>query len=316
MIRKKLLTAYCLSYGNWTVIPRQWAENFGEMSDLGFDAVALSFSESEMRYARRTFEMQIAAAHQAGIKVFVIPSRIGGRLAGAPLMGSLWLHENPSACLPENPGIACIESPEFREWSLEFIRTLIRDYEVDGIIWDEPKAADFVTRHPAAVAALGKGYGKEHICRSFAELIGDWTSAARQIRPELIVSIFNMPHTSPQFTGLCAGLPGIDYAGFDGGLSLQSYFHETPSKHKPYLTETWARTLKECAEHHCGTFALIENMLLPALQHKTFAENLESFLKTAQPNHLACYYYGHDNEIPEEAQKITMEIIHKLYLNR
>ena len=136
MIRKKLLTAYCLSYGNWTVIPRQWAKSFGEMSDLGFDAVALSFSESEMRYARRTFEMQIAAAHQAGIKVFVIPSRIGGRLAGAPLMGSLWLHENPSACLPENPGIACIESPEFREWSLEFIRTLIRDYEVDGIIWD------------------------------------------------------------------------------------------------------------------------------------------------------------------------------------
>ena len=166
MIRKKLLTAYCLSYGNWTVIPRQWAKSFGEMSDLGFDAVALSFSESEMRYARRTFEMQIAAAHQAGIKVFVIPSRIGGRLAGAPLMGSLWLHENPSACLPENPGIACIESPEFREWSLEFIRTLIRDYEVDGIIWDEPKAADFVTRHPAAVAALGEGYGKEHICRA------------------------------------------------------------------------------------------------------------------------------------------------------
>lgn len=87
MSRKKLLTAYCLSYGNWTVIPRQWAESFGEMSDLGFDAVALSFSESEMRYARRTFEMQIAAAHQAGIKVFVIPSRIGGRLAGAPPHG-------------------------------------------------------------------------------------------------------------------------------------------------------------------------------------------------------------------------------------
>ena len=77
MIREKLLTAYCLSYGNWTVIPRQWTECFGEMSDLGFDAVVLSFSESEMRYARRTFEMQIGVAHKAGLKVFVIPSRIG-----------------------------------------------------------------------------------------------------------------------------------------------------------------------------------------------------------------------------------------------
>ncbi len=316
MTRKKLLTAYCLSYGNWTVIPHQWDECFGEMRDLGFDAVALSFSESEMRYARRTFEMQVAAAHKAGLAVHVIPSRIGGRLAGAPFMGSLWLNSFPGARLPENSNVACVESPEFREWSLGFIRQLIGDYELDGIIWDEPKAADFVTAHPDTVAALGENYGVEGICRSFAGLIGEWTTAAREIRPELTVSIFNMPHTNPIFTGLCAGLPGIDYAGFDGGLALASFFHETPFKNKPYLWETWPRTAKECAENNCGTFALIENMLLPESQHENFAENLENFLESTQPDHLACYYYAHNNENPAEAHRITMDLIRKLYLNK
>lgn len=308
-----LLTAYCLSYGNWTVIPHQWTECFCEMGDLGFHAVALSFSESEMHYARRTFEMQIAAAHQAGLKVFVIPSRLGGRLAGAPLMGSLWLDANPAAALPENPGIACVESPAFRCWSTEFIRTLVRDYDLDGIIWDEPKEVDRMTRHPATLAAFGEGYAPAHLCRSFAELIGEWTVAARSIRPNLIVTLFNMPITNPIFTRLCAGLPGIDYAGFDGGLCLQSYFHETPTKHKQYLWETWPRTRQETAEHHCGTFALIENMLLPAAQFNIFSENLELFLRSAQPDHLACYYYAHNNEQPETAHRITMEIIRRFH---
>ncbi|UKI31052.1 MAG: hypothetical protein L6W00_24885 [Lentisphaeria bacterium] len=315
MNRGKLLTAYCLSYGNWTVIPHQWAECFGEMEELGFDAVALSFSESEMRYARRTFEMQIAAAHRAGLKVFVVPSRLGGRLAGAPLMSSLWLTANPAAALPENPGVACVESPEFRKWSLEFIRTLMREYDLDGIIWDEPKEADRMTRHPATLAAFGEEYDVECLCRSFAELIGEWTDAAREIRPELIVTLFNMPVTNPLFTRLCSALPGLNYTGFDGGLCLQSYFHEAPTKHKPYLWESWPRTRQEAAEHHCGTFALIENMLLPASQHDIFAENLELFLLSAQPDHLACYYYAHNNEQPETAHRITMEVIRKLYRN-
>ncbi len=316
MKKRQLLTAYCIGYGNWTVIPHQWDECFGEMRDLGFDAVALTFSESEMKYARRTFEMQVAAAHRASLEVYVIPSRIGGRVAGAPLMGSIWLNDHPDIRLPEFNAIACAESPEFRQWSREFIEGVVSDYEVDGIIWDEPKIADHVTTHPEAVAALGADYGPEDACRSFAELIGEWTAAARRIRPELVVSIFNMPKTNPVFTRMCAQLPGIDYAGYDGGLSLQSYFHEKPTKHKPYLWESWPRTQKECAEAGCGSFALIENMLLPASEHSTFARNLEKYLDMASPDHLSCYYYAHNNEAPEEAHRLVSGIISRYYMNK
>jgi hypothetical protein len=47
-----MISAYCLAYQNWTVVPHQIEESFADMADTGFDAVCLSFSESEMSYAR------------------------------------------------------------------------------------------------------------------------------------------------------------------------------------------------------------------------------------------------------------------------
>lgn len=89
------INAYTLSYGNWTVIPSQWETSFKEMKDCGFNSVSLSFSESEFTYARRTIELQIKMAHEYGLEVWLVPSRLGGRVAGAPFMQSNWLLKNP-----------------------------------------------------------------------------------------------------------------------------------------------------------------------------------------------------------------------------
>ena len=58
-----------------------------------------------------------------------------------------------------------MESLGFRKWSLEFIRPVVRDYDLNGIIWDEPKVADFVTVHPAAKSAFpGECSTKGDLC--------------------------------------------------------------------------------------------------------------------------------------------------------
>ena len=59
-----MISAYCLDYHNWVCIPRHVREDFKEMREMGFDAVDLSFSESEMMYARRTFEILVEIAHE------------------------------------------------------------------------------------------------------------------------------------------------------------------------------------------------------------------------------------------------------------
>lgn len=303
------LTAYCLSYGNWTVIPHQWRESFMEMRDSGFDAVALSFSESEMRYARRTIELQVKYAHDCGLEVYLIPSRLGGRMAGAPLMPSSWLSQHPECALPEIPFIACVESAAFREWFRNFVVQLVCDYEIEGIIWDEPKFVDFVTVHPETLARFGANPTPEQMMDSLAGFLGEVSQYLKKIRPELSITMFNMPSSPEYFTRQTAGLNAIDYCGFDGSCGRQSYFHEPPEKLKPSLNETWQRTIRECAMSGAGTFALIENMLIPREVHDEFRENLMAFLNHARPDHLSCYYYGHNNEKPEVVQKITMETI-------
>ena len=310
-----MLSAYTLSYGNWTVIPDHWKMTFDEMKSNGFDAVDLTFSESEERYAMRTFELQIALAHQRGLKVFVIPSRIGGRFAGAPLMPGLWLTLHPHCQLPEDPMTACLESEEYRDWSRKFIEKLVRTFEIDGIIWDEPKAVSMISHHPATVAKYGANPTAENMMDSAIEYLSELTSLVKGIRKNLTITVFNMPATPAYFTEKCPLIPGVDYCGFDGSCSRMSYFHEEPFDVKPTVRQMWKRTCGETSGTPCGTFALIENILMTRTVHGEFERELDQMLSEIVPGHLSCYFWGHNNESPAEVQEITLRLIQK-YLKK
>ena len=310
-----ILSAYTLSYGNWTVIPDHWKMVFDDMKANGFDAVDLTFCESEKRYSMRTFEMQVEMAHRCGLRVFVIPSRIGGRFAGAPFMSGFWLAAHPQCQVPEDPKTACLECAEYLEWSRSFIGDLVRTFEVDGVIWDEPKAVALVSHHPETIAKYGPEPTPENMMDSALEYLKDLTALVKSIRPSLSVTVFNMPtltSTPEYFTSRCPRIPGVDFCGYDGSCSRMSYFHEEPRKVKATVRETWPRTCREVDGTSCGTFALIENILMPRAVHAEFERELELTLQEVSPDHLACYYWGHNNEDPAEAQEITMRQIRKL----
>ena len=118
------LSAYTLSYGNWTVIPSHWDKMFGEMRDSGFDAVDLSFSESEEMYAMRTIEQQIAMAHKHGLKVLLIPSRFAGRFAGAPFMAGGLTVSHPEWNIPGHC-CSCVDVPGVVEATKDFFKKIL-----------------------------------------------------------------------------------------------------------------------------------------------------------------------------------------------
>lgn len=306
-------TAYCLGFGTWTVVPRHWDDAFAHMRDSGFDGVALGYADDQMRYSRRAFEMQVASAHRHGLKVHAIPSRLGGRVAGSPI-ASWWVQDHPESVIPELPGLACIEDDTFRDYSRDFIHTLFNDYDLDGLIWDEPKSSTAISSHPATIAALGEKPTAEQMAQSFANWLQELTGIARDARPELQVSLFNMPTVSPLFTERCAFIDGLDYLGYDGGFCRQSYYHEPPVKHKHYLPERWERTCRECAGGGKQTFALVENFLMPKGVLGEFSEGLKAYLQEAHPDHLVCYYYGLNNEEPDAVHDAVTRIIRDHYL--
>ena len=310
--RPEIVTAYFLCHGLWTVIPRQLQENFADMADCGFNAVAISFSESEMTYARRAFELQVRLAHAAGLRVFVVPSRIGGRLAGAPLMPSPWLCTHPEA-QAGNPWLplACVEHEPFRQWARDFMTTLVTDYPIDGIVWDEPKATDYVTRHPDAAAKYGPDPTREQMMDGFVDWLTDLTGHCLRLRPSLVVTLF-LQHTDPDyFTRRAAAIPGIACFGYDGNLARQSTFHEAPAWHKYRIETTWPRTQAEAAAAGKKTFSLVENMLMPAEAIPEYEANLESYLAGPLPDHLGLYYYAHNNEDPDRTHAVTRRLMRR-----
>ena len=308
-VEKMILSAYCLSYGNWTVIPSQWEHVFADMREIGFDAVDLSFCESEAVYSMRTFEQQLNLAHKHGLKVFVIPSRFGGRFAGAPLMPSLWLNNHPECQVPGHPFIGCLDSPAFLDFSEGFIRKIVTSFGIDGIIWDEPKDAETICLHPDTIRKYGKTPTRENMFASLIEYLTRLTHLAKEIRPSLCMTVFNMPHTPPEFTKQCSLISGIDFTGFDGTCCEQSYFHESPRRVKPTVRQMWKRIREEARN---GTFALIENILIPDSELKPYEEELLLTLQEVRPDHLSCYYYGHNNESAERIQKFTMDAVSKI----
>jgi hypothetical protein len=308
-----MITAYYLCHGLWTVIPHQLEENFRDMADCGFTAVAISFSESEMSYARRAFEIQVNLAHKCGLKALVIPSRIGGRLAGAPLMPSIWLSKNPQYRVPLDlwMPVACLESPAFIDWSRDFVGTIVHDYDIDGIIWDEPKDPAAISTHPDTIARFGPDPTAEQMMDSYVDWLEALTRHARSIKPDLSITLFCQRPDPEYFTQQAARRLASNYHGYDGNLARQSSFHEEPRWRKYRVESVWDRTMAECSAGGKKSFALVENMLMPAVAIPEYERNLDAYLQQYRPDHLSLYYYAHNNEDPEAVHAITRRLMQK-----
>ena len=312
-----MISAYCLDYNTWTCIPRHVEEDFREMVEMGIDTVNLSFSENDMAYARRTFEILVELAHKAGLRVFVIPSRIAGRFAGAPLMVSTWLAQHWEYKVPEDYWlpVACLECMEVRDWIKDFMRVLITDYEIDGIVWDEPKGVNLISHHPATIAKYGDNPTKQDMVRGFCEFFSDLTAYCHALKPELVQTLFCQKTEPEYFTQIVSKTPYLDYFGYDGNLSKQRVFKEEIREVKYRIESVWDRTVAECAQAGKKTFALVESMHMPREELANFEKAFDNYLDNYHPDHLSVYYYAHNADDPEALNKIIKRIMKKHFVS-
>lgn len=308
-----MVSAYCLDYNNWVCIPRHVEKDFAEMADMGYDTVCLSFSESEMVYAKRTFEILVDIAHKAGLEVHVVPSRLGGRFAGAPLMPSMWLIQHPEYRVNADYWcpVACLESEPFRDWIKDFMKTLITNYDIDGIIWDEPKAPTLISHHPDTIRRFGENPTEEDMAEGYCEFFDDLTGFCKSLNPNLVQTLFCIKTEAEFFTSRISKNKDIDYFGYDGNLSRQRRFKEEIKWNKYRIESAWDRTLKECKDAGKKTFALVETMHMPHEEHDEFERNLCNYLGNYHPDHLSIYYYAHNADDPEGLNEIIKRTMKK-----
>jgi hypothetical protein len=149
---------------------------------------------------------------------------------------------------------------------------------------------------------------------SAAAFLGDLNRHCLAVRPNLSITFFALLDRE-YFTQRAAAAHGVEYFGYDGNLARQSYFHEEPKWTKYRIESMWERTVKECTAAGKKTFALVENMLMPKEAVPEFERNFDAYLQNYRPDHLAIYYYAHNNEDPEAVHAIVRRLM-KRHLGR
>lgn len=192
------------------------------------------------------------------------------------------------------------------------MENLLNDYPVEGIIWDEPKGITYISSHKDTLERVGHAPDGDDM----ADLAVDFWEGAFEVvkkcNPNIKNILFANKGVPDNFIEKIINSPTLDYFGYDGTLSKQSFFHEEAFDNKYSIFDVYDSSYDLCRRKGKGSFALLENMLMPASVHDEYKKNLEKFLKKDNmPDILSFYFYGHNNEAPEEVHRITKQLMKK-----
>ncbi|RMG54347.1 MAG: hypothetical protein D6722_29135 [Bacteroidetes bacterium] len=100
----RLLGAYYFGAGYFTLVPENIRHDLDEMKKLGPDIVCIGITESDIKYNDGNIRFIIAAAHQRGMQVFAVPSRMAGITAGQPIEPPLFGYHHPETAARRRDG--------------------------------------------------------------------------------------------------------------------------------------------------------------------------------------------------------------------
>lgn len=164
--------------------------------------VVHTFSETDFYYHRQNMQEIIRTSRQQGLAVYLDPWGVGGVFGGETF--SLFVAENPSACLKKNGRtipIADISSQKFRKFMKEWLAAALA-MKPDVIFWDEPHQT-------------GMNYKKEEIMK-IIDFLAEMTAIVSQHGVKNAVCVY--PQKSKialQFWEKILVLKNVDIFGTD-----------------------------------------------------------------------------------------------------
>jgi len=222
---KKLLNAYYLRAHMYTMVPRQVREDMKWMADRGTNIVSISVLEQDFNAAGENINIIINEAAKAGMKVFAIPGRWGGIVAGGPKVPSLFTMQNQQTWIKKADGkyvdstVSGRISSLFHQDTFDFIcsslEQLIKQWSVSGIIWDEPKTIlqDF---SPEALAVYGPSPSLEQCVDQNVQFYSRVNAKIKSINPQIVTNLFIYAQFEELVVNKMSAIENLDYYGCDG----------------------------------------------------------------------------------------------------
>lgn len=313
----RLLGAYYFGAGYFTLVPENIRGDLEAMKALGTDIICIGITESDIKYNEGNIRFIIEEAHQRDMQVFAVPSRMAGITAGQPIEPPLFGYHYPETAVLRKDGTPVVRKthgilssfyhPEVKNYFIKTTSKMLDQFELDGIIWDEPKSTWWEWQDFSELALKDNPEGDYvKYMEDFAAFFSDINAELKAQQPDLTIVHFDEACRDDTVVNISATIRHLDYFGTDGKPFPLTKTENITNRDTKVLPKYGERYLKAGRENDLKTMMLVENQRMSKEEVDKMDAALPDILKM-DVDLLLYYYYGFYDEAPE----YKMDVIRK-----
>jgi len=267
-------------------------QDFEQIRATGAGSIVYAIHEQEAQRWPRDLERGLRQAQDANLKVYLSLGRYGNLFAGPAFIPSWYTFHHPNSRVMDRHGryhdISCYNHESFRSWLFKEIEHYLRNFPLNGILFDEPRGPD-VTCFCSVCRALCPDVAdlQRFRLRSMVDFLGELCACIKRVDAHAKTTVVLLPQELGQVEELAA-LPHLDTIG--GHLFWQLLREDVE------IVEQWGRSIVEVTRRHQKRSQLW-------LQNFNMGNGEEQALESAfkqivglEPDEVAGYYYWRNNE--------------------
>ena len=302
----RYLSAYYFHGQDLCIVPRHVREDVAWMAAHGVDGVCVGMHDADLLGGNTALVCELI--REAGLDVWLIPSRVGGLVAGWGRQPNYLSVDHPEwwarhadgsprgNCGPQ----VSVFHPEVPGAVAETVGRMLEQCPATGIVWDELKTLYGEDHGPAALERLGRPADEAAMVEGTVECFSEINRLLKQRRPGLRIACFVYAFTRQEHVERCAAIGGLDEFGCDGKCFLpgERDVPESAGGTKVLMGGNDARFAAAAARHGRTPFTLLETQLLDAPALELSLARLPEYLP-GKTGHLAFYYSPYGLADPE-----------------
>jgi hypothetical protein len=310
---KRYLSTYYFHGQDLCMVPRHVREDVAWMVKYKVDGVFVGMHDADLRGGNT--QMVCELIREAGLDVWLIPSRVGGLVAGWGRQPSFLSVNHPEWWGRRADGNTrgyfgpevSVFHPEVPGAIADTVHQMLLKCPATGIVWDELKSLEGEDHSQAAIDALGRPATREDMLQGTVDCFSKINRGIKQLHPELKIATFIYADSKPEQIERCAAIELLDQFGCDGKCYKRGESNVGEGGADKVLLDGIDARFADAARHNHNTpFTLLETQLLDQATLELSLSRMPEFLEN-KTGHLVYYYYPYGLADPERFMPLISE---------
>ena len=301
----KYLSIYYFHGQDLCIVPRHVKEDVQWMVDQGVDGVFVGVHDSDLMGGNTALVCE--TIRDVGLDLWLIPSRLGGLMAGWGRQISHLAVKHLDWCGLNADGTPrrsfgpqfSVFHPDVPAAIAETTAEMLKQFPATGIVWDELKTLQGEDHSEHAKQALGRSANEQDMVDGTVACFSKINQILKADHPDVLISCFLYADMKQPYLEAAATIDLLDEFGCDGKCHRPDEADVGEGGPRKVLLGGYDNRFATAAKaNNCTPFTLLETQLLDAPTLDLSLERLPEFLAEKE-GHLAYYYYPCGLENPE-----------------